>query len=518
MIPKSNENKLRISSLSYLQSKIIEEIYLSLDNGQQISKKKIANKIHYNEESKIFDNAINTLLKKGAIKGNFKNGFLIPKKLNYLLEIIKTKNLKKKTQYNNLIVSTKLKQREMFEEFDFNKLINEIDKWYSYIEEFSSDLILKKINDEKLKKNSIIFDPFIGSGTTAIISNLVGHDAIGFDSNPLMTMVSKVKTNWTIKIKKIEDEFKTINKKFLREINDNKKIEFKNYFSNMPDKEIDQWLSLKNKKEIATLKKIINNINDKEIKEFFLICMAKSAFDTSYVALCPGTTFYPFREKKEFWNEFGSKVFNKIKQLNLINKNLNFGTSKFYNDNCINVCNHLKNNSVDFAITSPPYPNDLEYTRQTRLELYLLDFVKSMEDVAKIKKQMVKSSTKLIFKESDSSKFIDEFSSIEKISKKIAIKLKDKSWGWDYPRMVKEYFGDMYLCLRETKKILKKDAKFILVCGDQTIQGVFIPVCDILLEIAKKLGYSETKKEKYRIRRSTGHNIPLPEDLVILKK
>ena len=518
MIPKSNENKLKISSLSYLQSKIIEEIYLSLDNGHQISKKEIAKKIHYNEESKIFDNAVTKLVKKGAIKGNFKNCFNIPKELDFLLEIIKTKNLKKKTKYNDLNISTKLGQQELFEKFDFHKLINEIDKWYSYIEEFSSDLILKKINDEKLKKNSIIFDPFIGSGTTAIISNLVGHNAIGFDSNPLMTMVSKVKTNWTIKINEIEDEFKTINKKFLREIKTNKKLNFKNYFSNMPDKEIDQWLSLKNKKEIATLKKIINKITNKDIKEFFLICMAKSAFDTSYVALCPGTTFYPFREKKEFWDEFGNKVLTKIKQLNLINKNLNFGTSKFYNDNSINVCKYLKKNSVDFAITSPPYPNDLEYTRQTRLELYLLDFVKSMEDVAKIKKQMVKSSTKLIFKESDSSKFIDEFSSIEKISKEIAVKLKDKSWGWDYPRMVKEYFGDMYLCLRETKKILKKNAKFILVCGDQTIQGVFIPVCDILLEIAKKLGYSETKKEKYRVRRSTGHNIPLPEDLVILKK
>lgn len=518
MIPKSNENKLRISSLSYLQSKIIEEIYLSVDNGYQISKKEIAEKIHYNEGSKIFENAISTLIKKGAIKGNFKDGFNIPKKLNHLLEIIKTKNLKINSKYNSLNISKKPNQHELFEEFDFNKLINEIDKWYSYIEEFSSDLILKKINDEKLKKNSIIFDPFIGSGTTAIISNLVGHDAVGFDSNPLMTMVSKVKTNWSIKIKKIEDEFKIINKNFLREIKSNKKIEFKNYFSNMPDKEIDQWLSLKNKKEIATLKKIINKINDKDIKEFFLICMAKSAFDTSYVALCPGTTFYPFRVKKEFWDEFGNKVISKIKQLNQINKNIIFGRSKFYNDNCVNVCKYLKSNSVDFAITSPPYPNDLEYTRQTRLELYLLDFVKSMEDVAKIKKQMVKSSTKLIFKESNSSKLVKEFSSIQRISKQIANKLKDKSWGWDYPRMVKEYFGDMYLCLRETKKILKKDAKFILVCGDQTIQGVFIPVCDILLEIAKNLGYSETKKEKYRVRRSTGHNIPLPEDLVILKK
>ena len=132
MIPKSNENKLRISSLSYLQSKIIEEIYLSAEAVIKFQKE-IAEKNHYNEESKIFENAISTLIKKGAIKGNFKDGFNIPKKLNYLLEVIKTKNLKINSKYNSLNISTKPKQHELFEEFDFNKLINEIDKWYSYI-------------------------------------------------------------------------------------------------------------------------------------------------------------------------------------------------------------------------------------------------------------------------------------------------------------------------------------------------------------------------------------------------
>ena len=518
MINKSNENKLKISSLSYLQSKIIEEIYLSIDSKKEISKQEILKKIHYKENSKIFENALASIIKKGAIKGNFKNGFEIPKKLNFLLEIIKTKNLRKKTKYENLDNILKSKQSKLFEEFNFNSLINKIDKWYSYIEEFSADLILKKIKNENLKKNSVIYDPFIGSGTTAIVSNLSGHDAIGFDSNPLMTLVSKVKTNWTIKTSDIVKELKKINLAFLKEIKKNEKLNYKDYFSEMPDKELDQWLSLKNKKEIATLKKIINKINNKDIRDFFMVCMAKSAFDTSYVALCPGTTFYPFREKNEFWIEFGDKVNTKINQLNLIQKNIKFNKSKFYNDNCLNVGNYLKNETVDFAITSPPYPNDLEYTRQTRLELYLLDFVKSMDDVAKIKKQMVKSSTKLIYKESNSSKFINDFNSIDEISKKIAIKLKDKNWGWDYPKMVKEYFGDMYLCLRETKKVLKKDSKFILVCGDQTIQGVYIPVCDILIEISKKLGYSKSIKEKYRVRRSTGHDIPLPEDLVILTK
>ena len=61
------------------------------------------------------------------------------------------------------------------------------------------------------------------------------------------------------------------------------------------------------------------------------------------------------------------------------------------------------------------------------------------------------------------------------------------------------------------------NARFLLVVGDQTIKGVYIPVCDILIEMANELGYSDAHKEWFRIRRSTGHNIDLPEEIVILK-
>ncbi|MCL2313366.1 MAG: hypothetical protein FWC41_12995, partial [Firmicutes bacterium] len=173
---------------------------------------------------------------------------------------------------------------------------------------------------------------------------------------------------------------------------------------------------------------------------------------------------------------------------------------------------------IDFIITSPPYPNDLEYTRQTRLELYLLDFVKSMEDVQQIKRKMVKGSTKLIFKESDSEKYITKYDSVKNISDQIYEQTKDKNWGFDYPRMVREYFGDMYLCMKEFLPLLKSKANFLQVVGDQTIKGVYIPVCDILIEMANDLGYTNCKKELFRIRRSTGHSIELPEEIVIIQK
>jgi DNA modification methylase len=131
---------------------------------------------------------------------------------------------------------------------------------------------------------------------------------------------------------------------------------------------------------------------------------------------------------------------------------------------------------------------------------------------------MVKSSTKLIFKESNSENFITKFKDIQVVSDKIYEQTKDKNWGFDYPRMVREYFGDMYLCMKEFYELLKPNAFFLQVVGDQTIKGVYIPVCDILIEMAQEIGYRNCKKELFRMRRSTGHDIALPEEIVIIQK
>ena len=141
-----------------------------------------------------------------------------------------------------------------------------------------------------------------------------------------------------------------------------------------------------------------------------------------------------------------------------------------------------------------------------------------MDDIQKIKRKMAKGSTKLIFKESDSEKYVEKFTEVIAVSNEIYQQTKFKNWGFDYPRMVREYFGDMYLCLREFYPLMNSNSHFLLVIGDQTIKGVFIPVCDILIKLAEEIGYKNCHKELFRIRRSTGHDIPLPEEIVILEK
>jgi len=178
----------------------------------------------------------------------------------------------------------------------------------------------------------------------------------------------------------------------------------------------------------------------------------------------------------------------------------------------------IKEESVDFIITSPPYPNDLEYTRQTRLELYLLDFVRNMEDVQKLKRTMIKGSTKLIYKEDNFGDYVKDFQSIQQVADQIDDALSDKNWGFDYPRMVREYFGGMYLCLKEFYKVMKKGSYNLQVVGDQTYKNIVIPVGKIFVELANEIGYSEAYIELFRTRRSTTYEIPLPEEIVVIRK
>ncbi|TSA26402.1 hypothetical protein D4R71_03890 [bacterium] len=521
----TQKKKYTPSGLPFLQAQILQQIYLYISKNKSTDINLLSQISDYPPQSKILNNAIETLINKNFIIGSLYEGFVVPEdRFDFFQKIIKKFDFNGKV-YSSKIINHINKKSTQVELFIKTKSISDLNgfgvihKWYDYLEDFPYSLIEEKFIKYKLKNDSIVVDPFCGSGTTMVTANMFHYDSIGFDANPLMTFVSKVKTTWDIDISKLNEDIRKISDEFINKVKTLKDNSFQNGFlQTMPKKELNQWLSPRLQQEVSLLKSIISEINDKNIRNLLLMAMSKSCFDASYVSLCPGTTFYPFREKEEFWNLFNDKIIQIYYDLKAIQIHNHYGKTKTITDTCLNAQNHIKENSIDFIITSPPYPNDLEYTRQTRLELYLLDFVKNMNDIQKIKRRMAKGSTKLIFKESNSEIFIEKFNSVKSISSKIYEQTKDKNWGFDYPRMVREYFGDMYLCMKEFFPLMKSDSYFLLVVGDQTIKGVFIPVCDMLIELAEEIGYKNCRKETFRIRRSTGHNLPLPEDIVILER
>ncbi|MDI6734742.1 MAG: DNA methyltransferase [bacterium] len=517
---------MNTKKLPFLQSQILEHLYLKIFDNAVPTIEELSELTGYPKDSKILLNGIHLLIKKGFIENGSNFYFKVPQNKKSFFEETIQKIKNQEIKYNlELVDQIDIKtpyQLSLFQEYHSINDLNRhgvVHHWYDYLEDFPYILLEESIKKYSLKKGDLVLDPFCGSGTTLVSSNLFQLNAIGIDTNPLMCLVSDVKTTWDIDIDRLKSIYKEKVKKFIKLAENFENYNLENDFlKKMPKRELNQWISLKMQKEVSLMKDLISEIEDEKIKKLFMVMLGKTAFDTSYVALCPGTTFYPHRQKEPFFNVFCKKIIHAYNDLKLVQKFDSYGKTKVFNKSALKTSSFIEADSIDFIITSPPYPNDLEYTRQTRLELYLLDFVKNMDDVQKLKKTMIKGSTKLIYKEDNWSEYITKFKAIQEVADQIEEALSDKNWGFDYPRMVREYFGGMYICLKEFYKVMKRGCYNLQVVGDQTYKNIVIPVGKIFVEMAKDIGYSDAHIELFRTRRSTTHNIPLPEEIVVIKK
>ena len=182
----------------------------------------------------------------------------------------------------------------------------------------------------------------------------------------------------------------------------------------------------------------------------------------------------------------------------------------------------LPPNSVDAVITSPPYPNEKDYTRTTRLESVLLGFIQSKEDLRNLKKRLVRSNTRGVYKTDTDDNHVTGHAQIEQIAaaiEKRRIELnKDSGFERLYARVTKLYFGGMTRHLAELRRVLRPGAQLAYVVGDQaSYLRVMIRTGQLLAGIASSLGYEVVGIDLFRTRLATATRDQLREEVVLLR-
>ncbi len=195
---------------------------------------------------------------------------------------------------------------------------------YPYKGKFHPQMIRALLNIIGLKKGDIVFEPFIGSGTTAVEARLLGVNCIGIDISPLCVLQSRVKVESLEVLEEIEE-----NKNHL-------------IVKSMP--------GLFNK-ESKTLLEIINELPDERVKNFYKMAYLVAVSDKS-------------RRGRDFEQSFYRNLdlmLSSVKNFKDISKelNLNLGNVEIKIGDSREV--PLKNESVDGIITSPPYSIALDY-------------------------------------------------------------------------------------------------------------------------------------------------------------
>ncbi len=178
--------------------------------------------------------------------------------------------------------------------------------------------------------------------------------------------------------------------------------------------------------------------------------------------------------------------------------------------------------SIDAVITSPPYPNEKDYTRTTRLESVLLGFIQSKDDLRRLKQNLVRSNTRGVYKSDTDDRLVADHDEIQRIAGAIEARRIElgKTSGFErlYARVTKLYFGGMLRHLIDLRPILRPGAQLAYVVGDQaSYLRVMIRTGRLLADLAKSVEYEIVGTDLFRTRLATATKEQIREEVVLLR-
>jgi DNA modification methylase len=392
--------------------------------------------------------------------------------------------------------------------------------WYRFVLSFPPHLVREYLQKFDLDENAVVLDPFCGTGTTLVEAKKMRFISLGVEAHPMMHFASKVKTNWNVNIDDLISHAHLVyetcsrmnnRKDILLHFNDEQKsILLKNSISPIP---LHKCLLLYNE---------IIKCTDQKLREFELLALAdicvRSASNLKF-----GPEVGISRKMKEdapAFEDWINKMLVMAEDLYHV-EYFNIYSDCYLNDSRA-ISRILPENAVDAVITSPPYPNEKDYTRTTRLESVLLKFVNNKNELRALKQNLLRSNTRNVYKKDDDDIYVGDNGKIRKISEEIERRriALNKTSGFErlYHRVAKLYFGGMKRHLEELKVILKPGAKLAYVVGDQaSYLQVLIRTGELLAEIADSIGYNVLNIDLFRTRLSTATKEQLREEVVILE-
>ncbi len=405
--------------------------------------------------------------------------------------------------------------------------------WYRFVLSFPPHLVKEYISKFGLGKKDILLDPFCGTGTTLVEAKKNSIPSIGIEANPIAAFASDVKTDWDVDpnllLHHVGEIFKESKKQLKKDgINDFPSVDNLNVKGLRKLTPIQEKLIIKDSisplplHKTLVLLEVINNYKDSEYYKYYLLALANAlVYKISNLRFGPEVGIGKIKKDASViidWHSEINRIANDLMQCS----NITSTKSQVIIEDSRNLRNVLNGTKISAVITSPPYPNEKDYTRTTRLESVLLGFIDNRDDLRKLKKSLIRSNTRGVYKDDSDDSYIEGNREIRKIADDIETKRKllGKTSGFEklYHRVTKLYFGGIAKHLIDMQSILKPNSYLAYVVGDQaSYLRVMIRTGKLIGDIAESLGYELVNIDVFRKRFSTATQSYLNEEVVILK-
>lgn len=321
-------------------------------------------------------------------------------------------------------------------------------------------------NDREL---NLIFDPYVGSGTSLVEASIIGVNSIGTDINPLARYISQVKTT--------PFDVRAIIKKTDKIIKKIEKYNSFNYTNQNYDyiTQAEYWYSKENLDKLTFISETIKENGGKQI-DFFNVALSESVRESSYTRNGEFKRYRIDEEKiKDFCTDpiklFISKLTRNTTGLSEFMACEHLGKAKIEMFNTIKgVPRSLK---VDMVVTSPPYGDSkttVAYGQFSRWanEWFHFENAKDIDTMLMggLRKNKICFNTSMIADELEQIKKIDKIRYLEVIS----------------------FLDDYYLSIKNVASTVRSGGRICYVVGNRNVKGVQIPLDYFTAEMFEKFG------------------------------
>lgn len=410
-------------------------------------------------------------------------------------------------------------------------------RWYRFVLSFPPHLVRDYLEKFGAGPQSRVLDPFCGTGTTLVECKKLGIPSLGIEAHPMAHFAASVKVNWRLDSEGLETHARKVAQKTLSAL---KRLGLddlgesgrptKTQVGKLRTLPVESYdLLLENSISPLPLHKTlvlldaIRRQNNPRYEQHELLALAKSTtFRSSNLHFGPEVGVQSAKSDAPVVSSWLEEVLNVAADLKVLNSGSGTPTIVHKADSRKPLSDHVSRKSIDIVITSPPYPNEKDYTRTTRLESVLLGFLRNKSDLRALKTSLVRSNTRNVYKLDDDDQWVAGHKEIERIAtaiEKRRIELR-KTSGFErlYARVTKLYFGGMVQHLRQLSEVLRPGAHLAYVVGDQaSYLRIMIRTGQLLAELAQQLGYEVLSIDLFRTRLATATREQLREEVVVLR-
>lgn len=337
-------------------------------------------------------------------------------------------------------------------------------------------------------RGELVFDPFGGSGTTALEAIRLGRRAVSLDANPVAALIGRVKTarigaEATTELHLLHAALRAFLTSMPRDPADLVE-KYRSHAPNIANRE--KWFPDSSFGELAHIKFRISSMGDNTARDIAFLALSRTVLAASFQ---DSETRYksvpreiPVGEAtRRFVKEFESVMKSVARNASATR----YGVSKFVTGDVRSMPPaDFPEGSVDLVITSPPYGNAMDYHLYHRFRLLWLG-----HDPIAFGKTEIGSH----------------------------LKHQRESSGFD------TYFDDILKAVAGMARVLKNGRYAVLVIGDSVYDGKIYDTARLLAKRASELGFGAStvfEREVHKFKRSftPAGRRALKESILVLRK